>query len=557
MKKKRLLAIFICIAVATASLAGCVQKKGTNNKSANVEDDGIYTKVGTYPILKEGNSMTFTLFAPLKGGVTTFDSSKNVFTKYFEDMTGLKFKFREAPNADAKKKLNVMMTGGDYPDAILNSGLSSSELLLYGEQGIFIPLNDLIDKYAPNIKKALDENPEIKKNFTIDGKIYSLPQIGKATHTIAPYRMFLNEEWLKNLNLKTPTTTDDFYKVLKEFKEKDANANGKTNDEIPLTGSVNAINGDPIIYLMNAFIPCSPGYNATYLYLDKNKKVVYTKTTDKWKQGLKYMHKLYSEGLMDKMTYSQTRDQLLKLGSNPEGPIVGACSGQSVTNIGNSKDVERISQYMILPPLKGPEGVRSAGRNIDYGRVSLTITKNCKSPEALIRAFDYMYTEEGTLYVSHGIPGTGKIDIAEKGVKNFIGKQAKYLRVTNGDSISDVTWNGMGPYYKRLGDELNFSAEQDGFDIERTLYLAATKDYIPVAQSVSTLIPPVAFNTEDSRTIVDIVTPINTYVAQTTIEFITGVKDIDKDWDTYIKTVNDYGLDKFVDIYQRAIDAKK
>ncbi len=60
-----------------------------------------------------------------------------------------------------------MLAGGDYPDAFHSVGLSTQDLITYGGQGVLIPLNDLIDKYAPNLKKILDENPDIKRGITM------------------------------------------------------------------------------------------------------------------------------------------------------------------------------------------------------------------------------------------------------------------------------------------------------------------------------------------------------------------------------------------------------
>lgn len=48
----------------------------------------------------------------------------------------------------------------------------------YGGQGVLIPLEGLIEEYAPNLKKILDDNPDIRKSITTpDGHIYSLPNI--------------------------------------------------------------------------------------------------------------------------------------------------------------------------------------------------------------------------------------------------------------------------------------------------------------------------------------------------------------------------------------------
>lgn len=49
--------------------------------------------------------------------------------------------------------------------------------------------------------------------------------------------MSINKQWLDNLKLEVPATTDELYTVLKAFKEQDANGNGDSKDEIPMMGT--------------------------------------------------------------------------------------------------------------------------------------------------------------------------------------------------------------------------------------------------------------------------------------------------------------------------------
>ncbi len=72
-----------------------------------------------------------------------------------------------------------------------------------------------------------------------DGNIYALPQVNECYHCMYQQRMWIYKPWLDKLGLKMPTTTDEFYEVLKAFKTKDPNGNGKA-DEIPLSGSIQA-----------------------------------------------------------------------------------------------------------------------------------------------------------------------------------------------------------------------------------------------------------------------------------------------------------------------------
>ncbi len=86
----------------------------------------------------------------------------------------------------------------------------------YGEQGILIPLENLISEYAPNLSKILKERPEIKTAITAnDGHIYSLPVISQNMSIV---QNCINKSWLDKLGLAEPETADELYTVLKAFR---------------------------------------------------------------------------------------------------------------------------------------------------------------------------------------------------------------------------------------------------------------------------------------------------------------------------------------------------
>ncbi|OON94840.1 MAG: hypothetical protein ATN31_02405 [Candidatus Epulonipiscioides saccharophilum] len=441
MNFKKLLTLGLCLSALSSLFVGC-----GSDESAQAAIEDVYTESG-YPIIKEGHDVSISFFTGLRASVTTYKSESNPTTKHLEDLTGIKMDITETTNADKKQKFNIMMTGGDYTDVILDMWSSHSELALYGSQGIFIPLEDLIAEHAPNIQAALDKHPVIKDTWTLeDGHMYTIPRIGNSTHSEVSNRMWFNKQWLDNLGLDVPETTEDFYNVLKAFKEQDANGNGDPNDEVPLSGAITSgWNTNPIPYLANAFISCTN--TSGYLNIDENGKVYYARSTDEWKEFLKYMNRLYEDGLIDPLLFTQTSDQLLKLGSHPGDVILGATTGGSVSVFANTTNYEVWNQYMALPPLEGPEGVCSAVRSPDYGSAVLSITNKCLYPEAVVRLFDYLYTEEGLIWSQFGEMGNAAIQLAKEGELNIIGEPAKYTRLPF-DNVKDLSWNRMGPDYR-------------------------------------------------------------------------------------------------------------
>lgn len=208
----------------------------------------------------------------------------------------------EVDDASWNEKKNLAFAAGELPDFFMTNGaLTSNDVMNYGQQGQLIPLNDLIDAYAPNIKKFLDANPEVKKSITDpDGKIYALPGVNPVKREASIGRYWINKPWLDNLGLEMPTTLDEFYTVLKAFKEKDPNGNGKA-DEIPASGSVS----NPISMIVLSALGLTES-SANGISLDKSDtKVIYAPEQPEYKEYLIFMNKLFKEGLIDPEYFTQ------------------------------------------------------------------------------------------------------------------------------------------------------------------------------------------------------------------------------------------------------------
>lgn len=218
-----------------------------------------------------------------------------------EKLSGIKLEYQLSPIDSFETKKNLVFASGDLPDMFYAADLKPAEQVTYGSQGILIPLEKYIDEgYAPNIKKILDENPDVRKSFTTpDGHMYALPFIDKAA---VWYRgpMWYNGEFLKALNVEEPKTTEELYTYLKRVKEEDPNGNGQ-QDEIPLT----SVKLDDLRMFFFGFW----GMYNEGIYSDKDGKVHYPYQEEGYKGYLTFMNRLWKEDLLDHETFSQTGDQ--------------------------------------------------------------------------------------------------------------------------------------------------------------------------------------------------------------------------------------------------------
>ncbi|MEQ7007093.1 ABC transporter substrate-binding protein [Actinopolymorpha sp. B17G11] len=493
--------------------------------------------------------------------------SKNTVTKF---MSGrFKIQFRWQPTTfdagPAKEKRQIALASGDYPDLFFLipwvDGFTQAEVQKLGTDGIAVPLEDLIKQHAPNIQKALDTNKTLKEMATApDGHIYAMPQWADCYHCTYPDKLWINSAWLKKLDMQMPKTTEDLRTVLKAFKTQDPNGNGKA-DEIPMTTDVQ--DSSLIAYLMGAFAYDPVGANngvRSLLALDGD-KVVTPVDDPEWREGLKYIHSLYEEGLIDAGSFTQNAEALQAIGNDPKAVLIGSSPvlwPGIFVQLGSEDG--RDKQYDAAPPLTGPDGKNYTGLNHPTSTGYTFMLTNKSSEKAQVQAIkmlDYIYTDEGQLMawagpegVSWTKPKQGDIALDEKA-------EPMYKPMPSEEIPPNTAWGALAQYNNTLRFRNAQVVPKDIYaeaGLERRLF-EATKmyeghedrsQYFPAAQ--------VWIDPSASSEMATLKTNLDNYVTQGQLAFITGKKNIDTEWDAWVQGLGGVGLERYLELYQQAYD---
>ena len=496
---------------------------------------------------------------------TVEDYETNDFTLWLEEKTGIHINFNQIPDDSASEKVAMLIAGGDLPDAFLGFGLSTDALLQYGQSGILLPLDDLLEEHAPNFLKAMEYYEQgLDLIRQADGHIYSLPSINPCYHCTYAEKMWINTTWLDNLGLEVPTTLDEFTEVLRAFRDQDANGNGDPSDEIPLAGSSDGWYTQSCNFLINSFLYFT---DSKYGFmLDDDKQVYNALSKDEFRAALSYLNMLYEEGLLYEGTLTQTNDQLKKLVENPGANLVGATTagygGQFASEIGD----ERYREYFAIKPLVGPEGVQYALSALQLPSIGqFVITSKCADPALALEWADYFYTSEVTASMYNGIEGVGW-RWAEDGEIGFNGEPALWAAVTaysgNTGDTQNYCWTQTGIY--------NFSAEWRGGQavdaenvdlrsnegMEYMLYKVTNEMYEPYS-GLQYNIPTLNYDEDTVSRITDLEYEFKNYYDTMFYGFVTGEMDVDDDgdWNEHLENLEYCGVDEMTQIYQTAYDA--
>ncbi|GAB2662797.1 type 2 periplasmic-binding domain-containing protein [Kribbella swartbergensis] len=492
----------------------------------------------------------------------------NAVTKIMTDRFKIQFRWQTTTYdaGPAKEKRQIALASGDYPDLFFLipwvDAFTQAEVLKLGQQGVAVPLEDLIKEHAPNIQKALDSNKTYKEMSTApDGHIYALPQWADCYHCTYPDKLWINTAWLKKLGLQMPKTTEDLRAVLRAFKTQDPNGNGKA-DEIPMTTDVQ--DSSLIPYLMNAFAYNPVGANngvRSLITLDGD-KVVTPVTSPQWREGLKYINSLYKEGLIDQAAFTQNAQALQAQGNNPKAVVLGSVPvlWPGIFVQLDSKD-GRDKQYDAAPPLTGPEGKSYTGLNhpTSTGYTFMLTNKASKEAQvAAVKMLDWIFTDEGQMITNMGPenvgwtkPGPGDIALDEK---------VKPLYKPKQDAPKNINWGALGQYNNTLAYRNAQVVPADiytGAGLERRLF-QATKLY-EGHEDRSQWFPQTSVWPDPSLSgeLATLQTNLNNYVNQNQLAFITGSKNIDTEWDAYVKGLESTGMKRYLEIQQQAYDKYK
>lgn len=419
--KRKNIAVCTAVILTLSLLAGCGKNAETNSGAAAgasgteaaQEDSSVGEAVipeeNTLPIVEPG-SLELT-YAGVDNWYTPASYSQNLEVwQEVEKRTGIKINWEVMPSDQYNAAMQTRIAAGsNLPDILAVPPLWNGDVVKYAEDGVILPLKDLIEKNAPNIMNMFEKYPIIRKVLTApDGEIYNLAEVFIEGNEVAPKSLIIRKDWLDKLNLEIPETIDDWYTVMKAFKEQDPNGNG-TADEIPFTLN----DGAAYNYLASGF-----GLTAGVgeFYADDAGKVQYLYSSPEYKELITFLHKLYSEGLIDPQ-YSTNGDEA-KVDAMISKDIVGI----SVHFAGVDERWNKLvpgAEYVLVKPPVGPDGgqpklVKRAPTGMQFA-----LSKDCKDPAAAIRWIDYIWaSDEGVILTHFGIEGK-TFDYDENGRPKF------------------------------------------------------------------------------------------------------------------------------------------
>lgn len=422
---------------------------------------------------------------------------------------------------------DLMMSSGDTTDGIYYAW-NPVRTAQYSKAGLIVNIEPFIKDNAPNLYALIESDPLIKKQLiSADGGIYFVPWITPDKTLVFGEGFGIRQDWLDKLSLSMPTNTDELYAVLKAFRDQDVNGNG-LNDEL-VTGYPSQINR-----LTYAF-----GTADDYHYADDGKTVLFGPMTDNYKEWLKYMNRLYEDGILDPDYFSWDSDIYMKkvqedrVGMYVDNPAVFGTM---------MKDGEANGLTMNYVPMEylGGKNLSSAARRYvqPYG---VAVSASCADVGRFLQYFDFFFTQAGNDLLNWGVEGVSyTVTDGKKAYTEAVLQNETYEPNAALSQYAHPTFVGVQSAEAALA---LLTPEQAAF---KTVW----------AQSDASLAiePFLAFTPEETDLNTQKQTDLKTARESWRDKFITGEKDIDAEWDAYLAELRAYGADELTAVRQAASD---
>lgn len=531
---------------ALAQSSAEVQEPTATEPESNAEEDAAAsasepeTASISYPI---ADGAVLTSWGSMNANLTNYmeSLSDNSVIKRASEITGVTLETTSVSSDSVSDQFALMIAAGDYTDFIDNIASFYGSNASAIEDGVIVDLSGYVQEYAPDYYAELSTNESWLRFATTDeGYMPLFCQLTRNANTLLDSGYLIRQDWLDELNLDVPTTTDELHDVLVAFQtEKNASAPMWYNSNG--LGLIAEAYGACALYEpMGGFYPFYVIDDTVYCGYQSEDFKAYLKNAAQWyEEGL-----IWKDFVSDTFCFGISTSNALSLFTNDN---MGVAYGE-MTDI--SAIPSQANGNMVLTAMPDPtvDGSVNHLTSVDAGiGYKHGISTNCEDIELACKYINFFYTEEGYDLCTYGVENEGFVydDNGNKQYTELITDNPDGLGYDNAFDIyclMDFSCIVNGARKLQIYDEDSLAASE---------VWAASRDGAYIYPKGA------ALTAEESSEFNGIFTDLNTYVNESVLSFITGGKDVDEEWDAFQEQIVNLGaedaLQLKVDAYNRYI----
>lgn len=586
MKKKKILSMLLATVMVAGSLAGCGSSGDTQSTSTDTgADSKTESAAGTETASTEaaaeenldyqyGLDTTFHSDDPVTYSFFFSDASwypmvdtwktEGVFKK-IEEATNVTLDITSIDSGDYNQKVSLMINAGEAAYIIPKTYDESP----YVDGGAIVPISDYTQymPYFTDFVEKYNMQDDLKTITKSDGKFYRLP--GMLEAPVQDYTFMIRKDLFDAAGVDVPAiekdwTWDDLYDALVKVKaymvsEGMIKESDYVWSDLWCGSEVADGSGGNLLKLMASSYDVQAGWaiGNGMLYDSTKDEWYFGPTSDNFKAYLNEVSKYVQGGILDPETFTQDNQTACNKFYRGETAILSVNRSQYTSwlaNLDENLGAGNYETYLCLIPRGEKTNYLPENSRLENGVMISKRALDELGEEGfikMIRFVDWLfYSHEAYNLTKWGVEGE-TYQVNADGTKSLLdGYQCGGLGIAGDENDIDIRlqWGYAGGnfYYGGTIAEMTDNFNPDIMDFVNR---------ITEARDIKPLDPSYVADEEENEQLNLWKTPLIDNVNTWTLQFATGVKNVDADWDAYVAScegLNSITMADYInEIYQR------
>lgn len=501
----------------------------------------------TYP-LEGDNTVTMWYYEPPYVQFVETNMDFNALSAA-EEATGVHLEIQGVGSASAGEQFNLLVASGDMPDLIPAREYYTGGLSKAYEEDIIVDINEYVDEFMPNYAAVFETLAETTQKDTLtDGKMLAFSTINDGSYS--GQGLITRGDWLEAQGIEFSGNLiglDEFTDMLRTFHE----AYDTPYTYMMTDGTM------PLEAAFDTEIPAlqSDGFMTfiTSAIFRKGDEVMSGWVTDEYREYLEWVLQMMDEGVLYKDFLAVPTDR----GEQNTAQGTGQCAVWSA----NADKMEEIYGYTDDPNFKvaavpnitkdpSQPYVWQQDQSLVSTQNGFSMSTSCQQPELVCQWMNYFWTTDGYYMANYGVEGESLKFEGETPVFDWeTPVTATGANAPNAEMALELfTMKRFVSFYAD-NDRLLPTFPESALAAVELWTLDATDDrFYPTTLENG-------FTTEENEAIAEYEGDLLTYTAEECLKFLTGASELnDANWDAYVSTCEDMGINEIIDVYQTAYD---
>lgn len=536
--RKKLVSVILAVTMMGALLAGCGNSTQQQGTGAGTQEAAGTQSAGEETPAEGENSYTMFMRNTYVGWIKEL--------KWYDEAekrTGIHVEYVEGPDDfnDVYAEIDQRIISNTLPDAVMTKLTQTN---VYGPQGAFADLAPYISKYAPNLQKYIDDNPDYKALVTDDsGAIYGLVKESPIFTDYLAYRADHLEK--AGIDVTSIKTVNDFTEAMRTLK---SHYGADNPNYYPLEGRENPIR-------FAAWFGCPGNISAEEsngIYVGHQKDGSLDIMDERAYTMVETMKTWYDEGLINPEFAANTRTE----GDWEAAMINGNGTFEYdyynraewfMANGGTEADPDY--QMGVMDMFRDENGnILKGTSSCKYNEECVTaVNAQCSEEKikTILTFLDYFYSEDGITLANYGVEGES-FETQADGSKEFIVDYA----VEEAKPEGEKRWSFLSDRFTVCKP-----VDNDAFFAWNSPLIAEAAGRINTDENMMESYN-IKYTAEQTEELSNLVATVFDAEIAGIVSFVTGNKEFNADtWRAFQEEMNSLGLSRIEEIQLEAYQA--